>query len=201
MARCQISCKVPETYDWTRFGLAGAIVTINEVINRILEIPLPSRPKTSIVLGTIEGGTHYNTIATEANLRFEIRSESGDMVYQLSKKIADITSEIASHTGSELEYRLLAKRQPGGIHFSHPLSDIARKILKKLNVKSRISPSTSELSAFIAKDIPALTIGLTNGENMSKKDETIELEPVFTGLAQLIGLILAIDRGSCNESK
>lgn len=201
MMRCEISYKVPEEYDWTRFGAVGAIVTINEVMNRILEIPLPRRPRTSIVLGSIHGGTAYNTIATEAILRFEIRSESGEMVAELSQRIADIAAEVSSHSGAEVSFNIFAQRRPGGIQFAHPFAVHAREIMKNLDINPRIAPSTSELSAFIDKSIPAVTIGLTNAEDLAKPTESIEIEPTYTGLAQLIGLILAIDRGYCDESQ
>ena len=64
MLRGEIECTVPAEYDWTRFGASGAIVTLNEVINRILEIPLPRRPRTTIVLGSVEGGQSFSSIAT-----------------------------------------------------------------------------------------------------------------------------------------
>ena len=83
MIRGEISCEVPEEYDWTRFGAGGAISTLNDIISRMLEIPTPDRPRTAIVLGRIEGGTSASTIATRAALQFEVRSESGATVRQL----------------------------------------------------------------------------------------------------------------------
>lgn len=199
MARCEISYHLPEEYDWTRFGAVGSIVTINELINRILEIPIPKRPKTNIVLGSIKGGMGFNSIANDATLRFEIRSESNEMVQRLKRQIEDIASEVSSHNGSVVNIQILAQRNPGGISFAHPLASNARMIMNSLGVNPRISPSTSELSAFIDKGIPALTLGITDGENMNKEDERIEINPIYTGLAQLIGLILSIDRGYCDE--
>ncbi|MBN1648108.1 MAG: M20/M25/M40 family metallo-hydrolase [Spirochaetales bacterium] len=199
MVRCEISSEMPEEYDWTRFGAVGSIVTINEIINRILEIPLPKRPRTSIVLGSIHGGNSFNTIPTSANLRFEIRSESGSMVRDLRDQIESITAEIASHTGAECLFNVFAEREPGGILFNHPLSRSAREIMDSLGIKPRISPSTSELCAFIDKTIPALTIGITNGENMNQEDETIEIEPIFKGLSQLVGILLTLDNGGTDD--
>ena len=195
MIRCELHCEVPESYDWTRFGAVGSIVTINEVINRILEIPLPKRPRCNIAFGSIEGGKSFNALAAKAVLRFEIRSESGEMVSDVYKQITNIASEVSSHTGEDICIDVLARRHPGGIDFAHPLASAARQILTHLNIKPRISPSTSELAAFIAKGIPALTIGLTTGDNMNSLDESIEISPVYTGLAQLVGLLQIIDRG------
>ncbi len=201
MMRCGIKFSVPEEYDWTRFGAVGAIVTINDAINRILEIPLPKRPKTNIVLGSVEGGTGFNTIATNASLKFEIRSESGRMVKNIGQKAEYIAHEVASHSGADVDFRIYAQRRPGGIPFSHPLATTAREIMRSLDITPRITPSTSELSAFIDKKIPAVTLGLTDGENLDQLNESIEIEPIFKGIAQLIGLILAIDGGHCDEPK
>ncbi len=199
LMRCEISYEVPEEYDWTRFGTSSAIATMNEVINRILEIPVPRRPRTSIRLRSIRGGAGYDTFATEATLRFEIQSESAEMVASLSSRINEMIKEVSSNSGGEISMRIFAQRKPGGIEFTHPLVEHAREILNVLDVPPRISPSTSDLSAFIDRGIPAIEIGLTNVEEIGKLNERIAIEPIYTGLAQLVGLILAIDRGYCDE--
>jgi len=199
MFRGEIRCTVPDEYDWTRFGTAGAIVTLNEVINRILEIPLPRRPRSTIVLGSVAGGQAFNTIATSASLRFEIRTESeriGDEIYH---RIEDIVSEISSQMRAEVTLDIFARRRPGGISFQHPLAAATRRIMRALDIQPRKSPSTSELSAFIDRHIPAITIGMTQGEHQNEPNEQIMIEPMFTGLAQLIGILLAADRGFCSE--
>lgn len=201
MMRCGINFSVPEQYDWTRFGAVGAIVTINDAINRILEIPLPKRPKSNIVLGSVHGGTGFNNIATNASLKFEIRSESGRMVRNIGQKTEFIAHEVASHSGADVDFKIYAQRRPGGIAFSHPLARNTREIMRSLDIQPRITPSTSELSAFIDKKIPAVTLGITDGENLNQPTETIEIEPIFKGIAQLLGLIMAIDGGYCDESK
>jgi len=201
MMRCEITCKVPEKYDWTRFEASGSISTINKIITAILGIPLPKEPRTTIVLGSVMGGTSFDTVATNAVLRFEIRSESGKMVKRVAQRIMQITEEVSSLTDAEITFDILAQRRPGGIRFAHPLAALARDIMKKLSIDHKINPSMSELSAFIDKKIPAVTLGLTYGENMGKKDETIQITPIFKGIAQILGLIVAIDKGMCDEHK
>ena len=200
MLRGELSYKIPELYDWTRFNSVGAIVNMTEMISTILEIPLPRKPRTSINLGAVEGGSSYNMQATKANLKFEIRSESEKMVESLAVQIGNLADEMASKTGSEVLFNEVARRRPGGTEFSHPLNTRGREILNKLGIKPRFSPSTSELAAFIDKDIPALTIGLTSGENISELDEQIHIEPLSRGLTQLVAMIQAIDGGYCNAN-
>ena len=202
MIRGEISCTVPEEYDWSRFGSVGSIVTINEVINQILEIPIPKRPKTTIVFNSIEGGTgKFSKIPKSSFLRFEIRSESDEMVHEIYQRIEDITADISYRHGDDVSLTIYSKRRPGGIEFSHPLTKNVRSIMKYLNIKPRISPSTSELSAFIDQKIPAITLGITKGDRVDDEREIIEIEPIFTGLAQLVALLLAIDRGQCVDNR
>jgi acetylornithine deacetylase/succinyl-diaminopimelate desuccinylase-like protein len=199
MLRAQISVTVPAEYDWTRFGARSAILTLNEVINRILAIPLPRRPRTSILLGSVEGGESFDTLATQAVLRFEVRSESAEIVHQVAWRIEQITEELSAETSAGVVLETLAQRKPGGVPFGHPLIQHTREIMTALGIEPRIAPSMSELSTFIQHEIPALTLGLTTGEQPRKPDETLYLEPMYTGLAQLIGTLLAIDEGLCDE--
>jgi len=200
MLRGELKYKVPEEYDWTRFSSVGAIVNMNELINKILEIPLPRKPKTNIMLGSIHCGTSYNTIPTKASLKFEIRSESDDMVEDLAVRIRSLADEMTSMTGAIVEFIEMARRKPGGTQFSHSLNKTSRAILEHLGITPRLSPSTSELSAFIDMNIPAVTIGLTNGERLGDMDEMVQIEPIKKGIAQLLGLLQAVDRGYCSEN-
>ncbi|TFH05139.1 MAG: M20/M25/M40 family metallo-hydrolase [Spirochaetales bacterium] len=199
MLRGEIKLDLPEEYDWTRFGAGGAIVNMNEVINRVLEIPIPRRPRTTIVFNSIEAGSGFNTFPTKGSLQFEVRSESGEIVRQLGETIQNITAEVSSHTGTHVKLEILARREPGGITFSHPLAAGTRTIMKSLGLNPRITPSTSELSAFIDAGIPAVTIGLTDGEDLNEPTERIEIGPMTTGLQQLLGLLLAVDKGYCDD--
>jgi len=197
MLRGEITCSVPESYDWSRFGDASAILTLNEIINKLNDMRLPRRPRTSIVMGSISGGTSFNTIARDATLGFEVRSESQEVVENAGNTINDIVMEVSSRTGDRVELDIFAKRTPGGIPYSHPLTNCARSVMKSLDIEPRLAPSISELSALIDENIPALTLGITKGESTFKTNETIEIEPIYKGLAQLIGTIIAADGGYC----
>jgi tripeptide aminopeptidase len=202
MLRGEITCSVPEEYDWTRFGVTGAILSLNDVINRIVEIPVPKRPETVIVLGSIRGGTSFDTIAKRAELRFEIRSESAEMVNEIRERIEEIALEVSSQSNKTVELDFFGTRAPGGLAFTHPLCRQTRRIMEHLAIQPESSPSLSELSAFIDHAIPAITVGITRGERRKERneEESIEIEPIFTGLAQLIGILLAIDGGFCDET-
>ena len=199
MIRGDVICRIPEQHDWTRFGAASAIVTVNEVINRILELPLPRRPRSTVVLGEVRGGTAAHTVATRATLGFEARSESGHLVASLLHSIGRIAQQVAAQGGEHVELELVARRHPGGIGLDHPLVDRSRRIMSRLGLSPRMTPSTSELAALIDRRVPAITIGITESTHAGEANETVAIKPMATGVTQLLGILLAIDGGYCVE--
>jgi tripeptide aminopeptidase len=199
MFRGEIDCQVAETSEWSGHWGTSAIHALNEVINSILEIPLPSRPSCSIVLGSVEGGDGgYNHVATNATLRFEIRSEDQTMVREIRERIETIVAEVNSILEATVSIRIFGHRAPGGLPFAHPLPTAVRKSMQAMGIEPQITASVSELSAFIDQGIPAVRIGLSTATHLGKQKESIYLEPMYTGLAQLVGLLMAIDAGLCD---
>ncbi|MEQ9824904.1 MAG: peptidase [Puniceicoccaceae bacterium] len=199
MFRGEISVVAPERRDWKHFGSGGAIAILNRIVSRIMEIPLPSQPKTAVILGSIHGGNAYNTEATRANLRFEVRSEEPGRISWITQMIQDIVDEIDFASDSTIRLEMVARRKMGGIHYSHPLVKTVKTIVEHFGIKPRIAPSTGQLSAFVDKGIPAVTVGLTQGSNVHELGESAEIAPIFDGLTQLVALLIAIDRGICDE--
>lgn len=199
MRRAQLLVNVPEEYDWTRFGASSAIPIINEAINRINAIPLPRRPRTNIVWGALHAGASYDTFAASAELRLEIRSESAEAVGLVQESIEEICEELSAQTHAQVVVNIISRREPGGIRFGHPFVSNTRAIMEALQVVPRIGPSMSELASFIYREIPAVTIGITRGEHLETAEETVFIEPMFTGLTQLIAILLTLDKGLCDE--
>lgn len=199
--RAEIHCRIPEDYNWSEFGASGAIAVLNDVISGIQGLPIPKRPRTSIVLGSINAGNAYNTVAMRGSLQLELRSEDNEMVDKIGKSIADIVEETASISQTSLWMEEVARRRPGGIAFTHPLTQCARDVMECLDITPVVAPSSGELSALIDAGIPGITLGLTRGSNVHTFQEAIEIEPMFSGLAQLITILQAIDAGLCDEPK
>jgi acetylornithine deacetylase/succinyl-diaminopimelate desuccinylase-like protein len=200
MLRGEITCQVPEEYDWTRFGAFSAIQSLNDVIDKLMSIPLPRKPRSSIVLGSIRGGHAYESVATEAVLRFEIRSESEEITDEVRERIENICAEVSTQTGADVSVDFFARRKPGGLEFSHPLAAFGREAFKALGIEPRVSSTLSEVTAFTDRGIPALRLAITRGESFKSGRDRLEIEPIFAGIAQLVGVLEAIDGGLCNDN-
>ncbi|MDD2238144.1 MAG: peptidase dimerization domain-containing protein, partial [Kiritimatiellae bacterium] len=149
LLRAEVICRVPREYDWTRFGATGAIMAMNEIINKISTIELPTRPRTSIVYATIHGGTSFSTVPRKTSLSFNVLSESEETIQRVERRITDIVEEVGIHTRGQMSFNILCRRKPAELEVSHPLARCARFIFDKLDIEPLIRPSGSELSAVL----------------------------------------------------
>ncbi len=193
-----IEVTMPEDYDHLKAGATGAIPILNRLISRIQEIPLPGIPQTSIILGSVEAGTTYHIVARSAQLKFEVRSEGSGRITAILSDLEAIVDELNHSSGAGVSLEIVGRRQSGGLPFHHPLVRSARQIMEKLKVKPRVAPSTGELAAAIEQNIPGVTLGISEGSRRGQTDERVRIDPMFTGLTQIIGLIMAIDQGFCD---
>ena len=100
-------------------------------------------------------------------------------------------------TGISVGLEIVAKARKLWNSFSHPLVKTTRAIMDETGITPIVDPSTGDLNALIRAGHPGVTVGLTTAENLREENETIHLEPLFAGLAQLITLLQAIDQGLC----
>ncbi len=199
MLRGEIVCKTPPETFWERSNAAGAIVNLNDILTRILAIAELDEPGTSLILGSINAGNAFNTIPSKALLRFELRSKVRGKITSIHRQIEEILHATAEDSAAQAKLHIITRRKPGGIRKYHPMIEGARAIMDTLGIESKIAPSVGALSALIAKKIPGITLGLTSGQHLHEFDEQIQIEPIFTGIAQLIGVLQMIDQGIGHE--
>lgn len=195
--RGEITLQVPSDYDWKRFGASGAISHLTGLINQIREIPIPKEPKTQLVFGGLKCGSSYNTSPRQGSLRFEITSEEDGIIGQMENQLNEICEQFSAETGTLVNMEVVAKRQNCGIPYAHPLVKTTRSIMQKAGITPQVDPSTGDLNALILGGLPAVTLGLTTVENLREINETIQLDPLYSGMCQLVTLIQAIDQGIC----
>jgi tripeptide aminopeptidase len=199
MVRADINCEIPMVSGWENKYGANAILIMNDIINRILEIHLPQRPNTQIIFGKIKGGIKHGDLALSSRLGLEIESTSDELVQEIYSKIEDIVDSIRHENLVELSMHQISNVNASRLEYTHPLVKTGVAILEGLKVKPVIESSESELSIFLSHNIPAITVGVSHGENYHTESALIEIEPMFTGIAQIVGLIEAIDKGIIDE--
>ena len=200
-ARADVTCGVRHLLQPSRsYGSESALVVLNHIINRILAIATPSRPYTRIKMGKLRAGMDYDVEPDHAELGLEVVSHSDEMIDQIYDQINDIVSEMSARHTVDAKLDVFFHTKAGGIPFSHPLVKSVLEVMAQLNLEPDQGHSPSELSELIARSIPAVTLGVTRGTKSRKVEpDYVLIDPILTGVAQLVGVILAIDEGACDE--
>lgn len=198
MLRGEIICRIPESASKGAQVNVGTIQPLAEIVRRIEEIPVPHRPLTTITLGALNAGNSFHQAASKGMLKLELRSAKAGMVPTLQGRLEEIVKRVALETGVEIELEIISKCRNGGIDFEHPLTLTTRKVMDQLSIKPIVKPSVGELSVLISKGIPGVTLGITERASSCDSHEGILIEPMFSGIAQLVAMLQAIDQGMCD---
>jgi len=201
MKRCEIECHVPVSAVGEYKFKQNAILIINEIISNIMKMRLPQMPRARVIIGKISGGFKHGIIAYDAKLGFEIQSDSDTMVKSMFTDINDIADGINHKYNVDLELKTISTINASGLKYNNPLVKSTVAVMETLGLKPVSSPSESEMAIFLSRNIPAVTLGLTYGKNYHLEDATIEIDPLFKGIAQVIGVLKAIDNGVCDEKQ
>ena len=199
MIRGEVECSVSKQKGIFHKFTPNAILILNEVINEILNLRLSQRPRSRIVIGKISGGANHGKIAYDGTLGFEIRSDSYKMVKKIYGDIKDIVEGIGHENEVDLNLKTISNLRSARLKFNHPLVKSAAAVLETLGIKPISKSTESALSIFLSHKIPTLTLGVTHGVNYYMDNATMEIEPMFKGIAQIIGVLKAIDSGVCDE--
>ncbi len=198
MARGDITCDArPEHL--RRFGSESALVAMNQIINGMLGISVPTRPYTKILIGKLNAGSLYNREPDFAELGFEVVSDSDAMIRRITAEIESIVGEASARSAMDVKLDCFYQREAGGIPFSHPLIKTVTKVMSKLGIHPDQELDPSEVSEFIAHGIPAVALGITSQDAAALGNDHVLIDPILTGVAQLLGTVMAIDQGACDE--
>ncbi|NQT13869.1 MAG: M28 family peptidase, partial [Planctomycetes bacterium] len=200
-ARADVTCEVRRLSEPSHsYGSESALVVLNHIINRILGIATPSRPYTRIKMGKMRAGMYYDAEPDHAELGLEIVSHADEMIDQVCGEINDIVSEMSARHAVDARLDVFSSTKAGGIPFAHPLVKSVLEVMEQLKIEPDQGHSPSELSELISRQIPAVTLGITYGEkNRKAAPDHVQIDPILTGVAQLVGVVLAIDGGVCDE--
>ncbi len=201
MIRGEIACSISDERNLLTDYTPNAIIILNEVINEIMNLKTSQRPRSRIVIGKMTGGANHGKIAPEANLGFEIRSDSYKIVKKLYGEIRDVVEGMSHENEVDLNIKTISNLRASRLKYNHPLVKHSAAVIEALGIKPVSRPTESALSIFLSHKIPAVTLGITYGENRYFENATMEIEPMYQGIAQIIGVLKAIDSGVCDEQQ
>ena len=192
--RYRITVKTSGGHSWVDYGKRSAIHELSSIISRLLEIEIPEEPRTTINVGVISGGTSVNTIASEAHLDLDLRSEHVETLNSLEGSVKATLQEFRI-PGVEVSEELIGDRPVGELSPTDPLVRLVVDRLASVGIKPRLNIGSTDANIPLSLGYPAVCLGLTTGNGAHTVNEYINIPPLAKGLKQLRLVIQGLDRG------
>ena len=186
--RYRITVRTPGGHSWNDYGHPSAIHELALLITRLNLLILPEQPRTTLNVGIIHGGTSVNTIAAEAHLELDLRSEEVEALANLIIQVEQVISA-ANRSGVEVAAQIIGQRPAGEISPNHPLVQLALSCLEAQGLQPILSTGSTDANIPLSRGLPAICIGLTTGAGAHTANEYIFTKPLAQGLAQLVDVV------------
>ena len=190
--RLRITAHAPGGHSWGDFGSGSAIHVLVRLASDLSRLKVTRRPKSSFNIGRIWGGTSVNTIAQEAHLELDMRSESpqalAELVVQAQTIVERHQQAVATEPGVRIEMAVIGDRPAGEIPKDHFLVQAASRALTAAGVSetSDMRISSTDANIPLSQGIPAVCVGITLGGDAHRTGEWINPDPLGRGCAHLL---------------
>jgi tripeptide aminopeptidase len=189
--RYRITVKTPGGHSWVDYGRPSAIHILAGLIKSLDELSLPQKPRTTLNIGVMGGGTSVNTIAERASLELDLRSEGYQALESLSSKVEKLAQD-ANRGEIQVMAEMTGHRPSGKISIQHPLVRLAVRCLHQQGLSPHFNAGSTDANIPLSLGLPAVCLGLTTGSGAHTTGEFINTNMVSKGLDQLLCLVEAV---------
>ncbi len=188
LKRYEMQVNTAGGHAWADYGKPSAIDELAKFIIAAKKIAGTEKGEVSLNFGNIFGGSTINSIANYSICRFEVRAIREALLNQTLRKIDQFVKKASS---AEVEYSLkeIGSRPFGGLEENHWLIQKAVKALTEIGIHPYLMTGSTDASEPLSRGYPSVCICLTRGGNIHTSSEFIEIEPLESGLQQVIHLV------------
>jgi len=186
--RYRITAKTRGGHSWSDYGQPSAVLELTRLIGQMTSLNLPSRPRTTMNVGKINGGTSINVIPAEAWLELDLRSEGSDELADLVKSVERLIEGV-NKPGVSMEAKVIGERPAGEMSLDHPFIKLAQACLHEQGKDAVLTSGSTDANIPLSKGYPALVLGVSTGGGAHTKNEFINTEFVGQGMEQLVRFV------------
>jgi acetylornithine deacetylase/succinyl-diaminopimelate desuccinylase-like protein len=180
--RYRVTYRGPGGHSWSDRGTPSAVHGLITRAAAFLSDRAP--PNVSVNIGRIQGGTSINTIAAEAAIELDLRSEDAASLEGVAHRAAAHFG--AAPRGIDRSIELIGQRPSGRTPPNHPIVQAAREARRRAGLEpAEEGTSSTDANAAYGRGIPAITVGVSTGGNAHRPDDYIDVEPIGNGLRAL----------------
>ncbi len=188
--RYRVRVEGPGGHSWGDHGNPSAIDAAARIITELTSMTLPSHPKTTLNVGTIEGGISVNTIAPRVEFLLDLRSVEEEPLERLTGDVEAMLGR--ARESIDVSFEVIGERPAGVVRTESRIIRLASTILESIGINPVGDASSTDANIPISRGIPAVCIGITTGGNVHREDEYIDNAPVADGLYQFLALTVSV---------
>jgi len=170
--RYEVSFKGPGGHSYGAFGqVPSAIHGMGRAIARIADIEPPETPRTTFTVGTVSGGTSVNTIAPDARMTIDIRSDEMGPLRDTERKILATIDDAVKEENARWNVdtlsatvKLIGDRPGGRTPADSVIVEAAQRANSAFGHKTILSGASTDANVPMSLGIPAIVIG-SGGRN------------------------------------
>ena len=165
--RYRVTFKGTGGHSYGAFGLANPIHALGRAIDGIAEIQVPRQPKTTFNVGRIGGGTSVNSIAFEAWMEVDMRSETMVALEAVKEQfMTSVNSAVEAENkrwggrgNLSVELELVGLRPAGETSQQSPIIKATNAAVVALGLQPIHSAGSTDSNVPMNLGVPAVTIG------------------------------------------
>ena len=177
-------------HSYARFGAPNAIALLSALIARLYEIQVPDIGRTTYNVGTITGGTSVNTIAQNAEMLFEFRSDEREGLAVMQAHFDSIVAQFRSN-GVNISIEVVGNRPCGiAVDNSSLANRAAEAVRAHYGFVPRFTSGSTDCNIPLSMGLPAICPGCIMGAGAHTREEYVEIDSLLPGLNVAAELIL-----------
>jgi tripeptide aminopeptidase len=199
--RFEVEFKAPGGHSYRAFGqVPSAIHGMGRAIAKIAEIQTPKSPKTTFTVGTVSGGTSVNTIAPDARMAIDIRSESMEALLATEKTVMVAIDEAVAEENRRWNVRdltgsakIIGDRPGGRTSADSAIVQAATRSNAAFGVKTLLTSASTDANVPMGFGIPAIIVsggGKTGG--FHALSEWIDVTDGWKGAQNSLVIVLGL---------
>jgi len=186
--RYRITARTKGGHSWSDYGQPSAVHELASLVTQLTSIRLQQKPRTTMNVGTIHGGTGINVLAAEAKCDLDLRSEDPVALEKLIQKVEAILAD-ASREGVAIEAEIIGERPAGEISREHEMVQLALACSKEAGASATLTSGSTDANIPLSRGFPSIVMGISMGGDAHTTNEFVTVSPIKMGMESIVRFV------------
>ena len=192
--RYKVTVRTEGGHSFGKFGNRNAIHVLSSMIGALYDVKVPQHDDsiTTYNVGHISGGTSVNTIAQNAEMMYEYRSNDRECLAKMQDMFAKVI-EFYRATGVEVEVELIGDRPCGGdvdpVRLEALRDRFRNSVRDVLDLETINGSSSTDCNIPLSVGIPAICFGVCRAFGSHTREEKVEIASLEKGCTLLLDFL------------